>query len=155
MMKTKPTSMTREELTDLANNLTLNDMCGLINRFSENMVIYIGCLDTMIMEIELSRGEVIPATMNGCTIQLNSELTNFEDMRDDKHFAYCLNQGLYGSDRRDLILSACRGSSQNELAKQLGVSGTQITKWKQGEKIPADRVDQLIAIVKRKENSND
>jgi len=81
------TNRTGEELVALANNLSSNDMCRLIKMFSDRMQIYIGSVDKTCITVELSQGEFPPAGMNGTIIQLNTELANFDDIREDKFYA--------------------------------------------------------------------
>ena len=65
------------DIYELSNQLSLNDMCKLINCFSDNIDAYIGIAGNhqITSELEFS-------CTNGHLIQLNLESSNFKNLKD-------------------------------------------------------------------------
>jgi hypothetical protein len=71
----------QERMLKLANNLTNEELCSLFNMTSGRFDIYIGRLGNCMISTKTTW-----ACMNGPYIQVNTELSEFDDMRDEFTF---------------------------------------------------------------------
>ena len=76
-----------EALVDLANNLTNEEACQLINIFSNRCDVYIGLLGNCCISSGISW-----AGMNGATIQINLELAENSTIADDEFVTYAIKK---------------------------------------------------------------
>jgi hypothetical protein len=72
-----PSEERREELIDLANNLSNVDICFLLNLFAgdKKMRLFVGVLDNSCVLTELSH-----VTLNGMDLQLNAASCDLDDL---------------------------------------------------------------------------
>ncbi len=80
-------NLSRDELWNVANSLSLTDMTGLINMFSSSIHVNVGRIAGQSIEVELSDGEVPRAVLNGHSIQLNSNMCELDDMMHDEYIS--------------------------------------------------------------------
>jgi hypothetical protein len=66
----------------IANNLTNEELLTLLNMTSERFYIYLGTLGNLQISTKISW-----VTLNGPTIQINTELADLSDMSDDVEIA--------------------------------------------------------------------
>lgn len=72
-------SMTNTEICKLANELSNDDFCALMNIFGDRMEIYIGKLGNRCVTADIDS-----VMMNGCGIQVNTTLADLDDIREDE-----------------------------------------------------------------------
>lgn len=75
-----------EEIIELANTLSNEDLCTLINAVAPRLDIYVGSMGVQIAT------EVESACMNGPTVQINSVMAQLDDMREDSAIQYALEK---------------------------------------------------------------
>ena len=78
--------MEHKKLLDIANDLSNEDICELINLVGDRLDVFFGCLNGR----QLGSG-VAFATMNGTVIQINCESAALDDLTDDKFMAGAIN----------------------------------------------------------------
>ena len=66
------------EIIDLANTLSNEDLCTLINAVASRLDIYVGSLGRVCISTEVEH-----ACMNGMTVQINTVMAQLDDMRQD------------------------------------------------------------------------
>lgn len=66
----------------IANNLTNEELLTLLNMTSERFYIYLGTLGNLQITTKISW-----VTLNGPTIQINTQLADLDDMSDDPEIA--------------------------------------------------------------------
>ena len=66
------------DVIEIFNSLSNNDLCKLINMMGDRADIYIGCLGRTCISTEITW-----ACMNGAGIQINTKLSELEDIRED------------------------------------------------------------------------
>tara|TARA_Y100001951_G_C11059577_1_gene140049 strand:- start:116 stop:376 length:261 start_codon:yes stop_codon:yes gene_type:complete len=66
--------MKHEKLIEIANDLSNNDLCMLINIVAERLNVFIGSTDKIQLTGELSMEN--PACLNGASVQINLEYTD-------------------------------------------------------------------------------
>ena len=66
--------MKHEKLIEIANDLSNNDLCMLINIVAERLNVFIGSTDKIQLTGELSLEN--PACLNGASVQINLEYTD-------------------------------------------------------------------------------
>lgn len=75
----------REEILELANSLSNADLCQLLNILGDRLDIYLGQLGRVCIETEFTT-----AFMNGSRIQVNTTLSELEDVRHDGQIQYAI-----------------------------------------------------------------
>jgi hypothetical protein len=78
--------MDHKKILDIANDLSNEDICELINLVGDRLDVFFGCLNGH----QLSSG-VAWATMNGTLIQINCESASLEDLTADRFMAGAIN----------------------------------------------------------------
>ncbi len=79
-----------EEIIELANTLSNEDLCTLINAVAPRLDIYVGLMGRVCISSEVEH-----ACMNGMTVQINTVMAQLDDMREDSAIQYALeNMGL-------------------------------------------------------------
>jgi len=78
--------MEHKKLLDIANDLSNENICDLINLVSDRFDVFFGCLNGH----QLGSG-VASASMNGTLIQINCDSADLEDLTDDKFIAGAIN----------------------------------------------------------------
>jgi hypothetical protein len=79
-----------EEIIELANTLSNEDLCTLINAVAPRLDIFVGSMGNVCISTEVEN-----ACMNGMTVQINSVMAQLDDMREDSAIQYALeNMGL-------------------------------------------------------------
>ena len=73
------------EIIDLANTLSNEDLCTLINAVASRLDIYVGSLGRVCISTEVEH-----ACMNGMTVQINTVMAQLDDMREDSGIQYGL-----------------------------------------------------------------
>jgi len=73
------------EIIDLANTLSNEDLCTLINAVAPRLDIYVGALARVCISTEVEH-----ACMNGMTVQINTVMAQLDDMREDSGIQYGL-----------------------------------------------------------------
>jgi hypothetical protein len=76
---------THIEIIELANTLSNEDLCTLINAVAPRLDIYVGSMG----RVQIST-EVEHASLNGMTVQINTAMAQLEDMREDDGIQYAL-----------------------------------------------------------------
>ena len=75
------------EIIDLANTLSNEDLCTLINAVASRLDIYVGSLGRVCISTEVEH-----ACMNGMTVQINTVMAQLDDMRQDSGIEYGLEK---------------------------------------------------------------
>ena len=75
------------EIIDLANTLSNEDLCTLINAVASRLDIYVGSLGRVCISTEVEH-----ACMNGMTVQINTVMAQLDDMREDLGIEYGLEK---------------------------------------------------------------
>lgn len=75
------------EIIDLANTLSNEDLCTLINAVASRLDIYVGSLGRVCISSEVEH-----ACMNGMTVQINTVMAQLDDMREDSGIQYGLEK---------------------------------------------------------------
>ena len=78
--------MDHKKLLDIANDLSNENICELINIVADRLDVFFGCLNGH----QLGSG-VTSASMNGPLIQINCDSADLEDLTDDKFMAGAIN----------------------------------------------------------------
>jgi hypothetical protein len=76
------------DIGELANNLSNNQICELLNRVGNRLDIYYGLHNMCCLSSEFSH-----ATMNGPSIQINCETAYLDDLIEHEFFAYAVAKG--------------------------------------------------------------
>jgi|TARA_R100000482_G_C5082827_1_gene126961 hypothetical protein len=76
--------MKTEELLDIANSLSNDDLCTLINMVSDRLFVFYGVHDNM-----QQMSDVTFACMNGASVQINTESAQQEDAFSDEPLDCC------------------------------------------------------------------
>ncbi len=76
------------DIGELANNLSNNQICELLNRVGSRIDIYYGLHNMCCLSSEFST-----ASMNGSIIQINCETADYDDLIEHEFFAYAVNKG--------------------------------------------------------------
>ena len=76
------------DIGELANNLSNNQICELLNRVGRRLDIYYGLHNMCCLSSEFSF-----ASMNGPSIQINCETADLDDLIEHEFFAYAVNKG--------------------------------------------------------------
>jgi len=77
--------MTTDELVNLANSLSNDDVCFLLNALSDRMSVFYGCLNRV---VEL--GGVASVCTNGVSIQIDCSVPECEDLIEDPAFKHAI-----------------------------------------------------------------
>ena len=75
----------RDEILAIANSLSNDDLCLLLNVLGDRVDIYLGLLGRVCIETEFSS-----ACLNGARIQVNTTLSDLDDVREDRQIQYAL-----------------------------------------------------------------
>ena len=75
-----------ERLWEVANKLSNEDLCHLINMVSERLSVFVGVVDNKIIE-----DRVLWASLNGATVQINLHSCELADLRQNEEWAWALN----------------------------------------------------------------
>lgn len=76
------------DIGELANNLSNNQICELLNRVGNRIDIYYGLYNMCCLSSEFST-----AHMNGSIIQINCETSDLDDLSEHEFFAYAVAKG--------------------------------------------------------------
>tara|TARA_R110002033_G_scaffold165873_1_gene204186 strand:+ start:994 stop:1269 length:276 start_codon:yes stop_codon:yes gene_type:complete len=74
-----------QDIINLANTLSNEDLCTLINAVAPRLDIYVGSMG----RVQIST-EVEHASLNGMTVQINTAMAQLDDMREDDGIQYAL-----------------------------------------------------------------
>jgi hypothetical protein len=77
------------KIINLANTLSNDDLCTLINAVAPRLDIYVGSMGKVCISTEVDN-----ACMNGMTVQINTTMAQLDDMRDDSAMEYALEKIL-------------------------------------------------------------
>jgi len=77
----------KEEMFDLANDLSNEDLCFLINCMSNRFEVYFGSLAMCALS-----SEVMDASMNGTVVQINCMKAELDDLREDEFIRHALDK---------------------------------------------------------------
>ena len=76
------------DIGELANNLSNNQICELLNRVGSRLDIFYGLHNMCCLSSEFSS-----ACMNGPSIQINCETADLDDLIEHEFFAYAVAKG--------------------------------------------------------------
>jgi hypothetical protein len=76
---------THKEIIELANTLSNEDLCTLINAVAPRLNIYLGSMGGVCISTEVGY-----ACLNGMTVQINTEMAQLDDMRENDGIQYAL-----------------------------------------------------------------
>jgi len=76
-----------EEIITLANTLSNEDLCTLINAVASRLNIYVGSMGRVCISSEVEH-----ACLNGMTVQINTTMAQLDDMREDSAMQYALEK---------------------------------------------------------------
>ena len=79
--------MNTEELVDIANSLSNDDLCQLMNIVSERLFVYYGAYNNCQLT-----SDVHFACLNGASVQINTVSSEYDDLSKDRIFAWCLEK---------------------------------------------------------------
>ena len=101
-------NLSRDELWDVANSLSLVDMTALINMFSRDISVNVGTIGGCGIEVDLYDSEVVTATLNGHSILIDSHMCGLDDMMEDEYFSqavykYFISIGVPDEEMEKLI----------------------------------------------------
>lgn len=77
----------REELFDMANDLSNEDLCFLINCMSNRLEVYFGSLAMCCLS-----SDVMGASINGTVVQINCMNAELDDLREDEFIRHALDK---------------------------------------------------------------
>jgi|DEB0MinimDraft_6_1074348.scaffolds.fasta_scaffold85998_2 hypothetical protein len=77
----------QQKIVDMANNLTNNEICDLLNCLSDRIDVYFGLFNKCCLG---SKAHF--ACMNGTQIQLNCETAEYDDLKDWDFFQHALEK---------------------------------------------------------------
>jgi hypothetical protein len=77
------------KIINLANTLSNDDLCTLINAVAPRLDIYVGLMGKVCISTEVDN-----ACMNGMTVQINTTMAQLDDMREDSAMEYALEKIL-------------------------------------------------------------
>ena len=76
-----------KNLLDLANDLSNEDLCFLINCVANRCEVYFGSLTKCVLS-----SEVRDACMNGTVVQINCMSAELDDLREDEFIKYAIDK---------------------------------------------------------------
>jgi uncharacterized membrane protein (DUF4010 family) len=74
-----------QEIINLANTLSNDDLCALINAVSSRLEVYLGSIGLVCISTEVEY-----AHMNGMTVQVNTTMAQLEDIREDDQIQHAM-----------------------------------------------------------------
>ena len=74
-----------QEIINLANTLSNDDLCTLINAVSSRLDVYLGSIGLVCISTEVEY-----AHMNGMTVQVNTTMAQLDDMREDDQIQHAM-----------------------------------------------------------------
>jgi|TARA_R110000823_G_scaffold88538_1_gene196860 hypothetical protein len=92
--------MEQQQLLEVANDLTNDNICDLINMVAPRLDVYFGLLNMRCLSSGVSF-----ASMNGTIIQVNCESADLEDLADDDFIAGAIEKTVQKESGRALILA--------------------------------------------------
>ena len=112
--------MTTDELVNLANSLSNDDVCFLLNALSDRMTVFYGCLN----RVQLS-SDVAWVCTNGVSIQINTDSAELEDLIEDRAFSYAIGCPLVGQPWA--LTGTLQGMSRADARTRLRNLGAKVT----------------------------
>tara|TARA_R110000851_G_scaffold30396_1_gene82932 strand:+ start:438 stop:845 length:408 start_codon:yes stop_codon:yes gene_type:complete len=92
--------MEQQQLLEVANDLTNDNICDLINMVAPRLDVYFGLLNMRCLSSGISF-----ASMNGTIVQVNCESADLEDLADDDFIAGAIEKTVQKESGRALILA--------------------------------------------------
>jgi len=92
--------MEQQQLLEVVNDLTNDDICDLINMVAPRLDVYFGLLNMRCLSSGVSF-----ASMNGTIIQVNCETADLEDLADDDFIAGAIEKTVKKESRRARVLA--------------------------------------------------
>jgi|TARA_R110002124_G_scaffold135551_1_gene298456 hypothetical protein len=92
--------MEQQQLLEVANDLTNDNICDLINMVAPRLDVYFGLLNMRCLSSGVSF-----ASMNGTIVQVNCESADLEDLADDDFIAGAIEKTVQKESGRALILA--------------------------------------------------
>jgi len=92
--------MEQQQLLEVANDLTNDNICDLINMVAPRLDVYFGLLNMRCLSSGVSF-----ASMNGTIIQVNCETADLEDLADDDFIAGAIEKTVKKESRRAQVLA--------------------------------------------------
>ncbi len=92
--------MEQQQLLEVVNDLTNDNICDLINMVAPRLDVYFGLLNMRCLSSGISF-----ASMNGTIIQVNCESADLEDLADDDFIAGAIEKTVQKESGRALILA--------------------------------------------------
>ena len=92
--------MEQQQLLEVVNDLTNDNICDLINMVAPRLDVYFGLLNMRCLSSGVSF-----ASMNGTIIQVNCESADLEDLADDDFIAGAIEKTVQKESGRALILA--------------------------------------------------
>jgi len=77
------------KIINLANTLSNDDLCTLINAVAPRLDIYVGSMGKVCISTEVDN-----ACMNGMTVQINTTMAQLDDISEDSSMEYALEKLL-------------------------------------------------------------
>jgi len=102
--------MEHQELLDIANDLSNENICDLINMVAPRLDVYFGLLNMRCLSSGVSF-----ASMNGTIIQVNCESADLEDLADDEFIAGAIEKTTLKELSRAQVLA----NSAHSLAEKI------------------------------------
>jgi len=102
--------MEHQELLDIANDLSNENICDLINMVAPRLDVYFGLLNMRCLSSGVSF-----ASMNGTIIQVNCESADLEDLADDEFIAGAIEKTTLKELSRAQVLA----NSPHSLAEKI------------------------------------
>ena len=92
--------MEQQQLLEVVNDLTNDNICDLINMVAPRLDVYFGLLNMRCLSSGISF-----ASMNGTIVQVNCESADLEDLADDDFIAGAIEKTVKKESGRALILA--------------------------------------------------
>ena len=92
--------MEQQQLLEVVNDLTNDNICDLINMVAPRLDVYFGLLNMRCLSSGVSF-----ASMNGTIVQVNCESADLEDLADDDFIAGAIEKTVQKESGRALILA--------------------------------------------------
>jgi len=92
--------MEQQQLLEVVNDLTNDNICDLINMVAPRLDVYFGLLNMRCLSSGVSF-----ASMNGTIVQVNCESADLEDLADDDFIAGAIEKTVKKESGRALILA--------------------------------------------------
>jgi len=92
--------MEQQQLLEVVNDLTNDNICDLINMVAPRIDVYFGLLNMRCLSSGISF-----ASMNGTIVQVNCESADLEDLADDDFIAGAIEKTVQKESGRALILA--------------------------------------------------